>query len=168
MTRAYSISAETIAQENERVGGDLEKFDVSRVIQLDELKLREMGPRDVHLRVLVVSAEHNVDHAALADQGYRGPHRRKHEASQPLLGAFLNDEGLSLMLLQEPAQREEIPQKADRPESSAQFQRVAHGHAEVLHSVAKLAEHTLTLLELGLRPSERGIQLHFRERNLVS
>ena len=67
MTRAYSISAETIARENERVGGDLEKFDVSRVIQLDELELREMGSRDVHLRVLVVSAEHNVDHAALAD-----------------------------------------------------------------------------------------------------
>ena len=67
MTRAYSISAETIAQENQRVGGDLEKFDVSRVIQLDELELREMGSRDVHVRVLVVSAEHNVDHAALAD-----------------------------------------------------------------------------------------------------
>jgi crotonyl-CoA carboxylase/reductase len=49
------------------VGGDLEKFDVSRVIQLDELSLREMGPRDVHLRILAVSAEHNVDHAALAD-----------------------------------------------------------------------------------------------------
>jgi NADPH:quinone reductase-like Zn-dependent oxidoreductase len=26
-----------------------------------------MGPTDVHLRILVVSAEHNVDHAALAD-----------------------------------------------------------------------------------------------------
>ncbi len=67
MPRAYSISAEAIAEESKRVGGDLEKFDVSRVIRLDELELRPMGPRDVHLRILAVSAEHNVDHAALAD-----------------------------------------------------------------------------------------------------
>jgi NADPH:quinone reductase-like Zn-dependent oxidoreductase len=67
MPRAFAITAEAIAKESERVGGDLEKFDVSRVIQLDQLELREMGPRDVHLRILAVSAEHNVDHAALAD-----------------------------------------------------------------------------------------------------
>ncbi len=67
MPRAYSISAEAIAEESKRVGGDLEKFDVSRVIRLDELELRPMGSRDVHLRILAVSAEHNVDHAALAD-----------------------------------------------------------------------------------------------------
>jgi crotonyl-CoA carboxylase/reductase len=36
-------------------------------VKLDELELREMGPSDVHLRILAVSAEHNVDHAALAD-----------------------------------------------------------------------------------------------------
>jgi NADPH:quinone reductase-like Zn-dependent oxidoreductase len=37
------------------------------MIRLDELALRALGPRDVHLRILAVSAEHNVDHAALAD-----------------------------------------------------------------------------------------------------
>jgi crotonyl-CoA carboxylase/reductase len=67
MPRAFSISVESIAAERERVGGDLEKFDVARVIRLDELELRPLGPRDVRLRILAVSAEHNVDHAALAD-----------------------------------------------------------------------------------------------------
>jgi NADPH:quinone reductase-like Zn-dependent oxidoreductase len=65
--RAYSIRAEDIARERERVGGDLEKFDVARVIKLDELELRPLGTRDVHLRILAASGEHNVDHAALAD-----------------------------------------------------------------------------------------------------
>ena len=67
MPRAYSISVDAIAAERRRVNDDLEQFDVSRVIELDELALRPMGPRDVHLRILAVSAEHNVDHAALAD-----------------------------------------------------------------------------------------------------
>src|SRR5499427_10872291 len=67
MPRAYSISVDAIAAERRRVNDDLERFDVSRVIKLDELALRPMGPRDVHLRILAVSAEHNVDHAALAD-----------------------------------------------------------------------------------------------------
>ena len=67
MPRAYSISAESIAAERKRVDGDLTKFDVSRVIRIDEAQLRPLGPRDVRLRMLAVSAEHNVDHAALAD-----------------------------------------------------------------------------------------------------
>ncbi len=67
MPRAYSSSADAIAEESKRVGGDLEKFDVSRVIRLDDIELRPTGSRDVHLRILAVSAEHNVDHAALAD-----------------------------------------------------------------------------------------------------
>src|SRR5262249_1174443 len=67
MPRAFSISAEAIAAERARVGGDLGRFDVGRVIRLDEVKLRPLGARDVHLRILAVSAEHNVDHAALAD-----------------------------------------------------------------------------------------------------
>lgn len=67
MPKAFSITADAIAAERARVGDDLDSFDVSRVIQLDELTLREMGPRDVHLRILAVSAEHNVDHSALAD-----------------------------------------------------------------------------------------------------
>ncbi|HEY5657713.1 MAG TPA: zinc-binding dehydrogenase [Myxococcota bacterium] len=67
MPKAFAITTDAIAAERARVGDDLESFDISRVIQLDELELREVGPRDVHLRILAVSAEHNVDHAALAD-----------------------------------------------------------------------------------------------------
>jgi len=67
MPRAFSISAESIEAERKRVGGDLDKFDVARVIRLEPVELRAMGARDVKLRILAVSAEHNVDHAALAD-----------------------------------------------------------------------------------------------------
>jgi len=65
--RAYCITAEAVAREKERVGGDLDQMDVANVIQLDKLELRDMGPNDVHVRMLAVSGEHNVDHAALAD-----------------------------------------------------------------------------------------------------
>ena len=67
MPRAFSISVDAIAAERKRVDDDLSQVDVSRIIALDELELRAMGPSDVHLRILAVSAEHNVDHAALAD-----------------------------------------------------------------------------------------------------
>jgi len=67
MPRAYSITAGAIAEERKRVNNDLSQFDIARVIRLDDLTLRPMGRRDVHLRILAVSAEHNVDHAALAD-----------------------------------------------------------------------------------------------------
>jgi NADPH:quinone reductase-like Zn-dependent oxidoreductase len=67
MPRAFSISATDIAAERERIGGDHDKFDFSNVLKLDDLTLRPMGARDVHLRILAVSAEHNVDHAVLAD-----------------------------------------------------------------------------------------------------
>ena len=67
MPRAYSITAEAIAEERKRVNNDLSQFDIARVIRLDDLTLRPMGRRDVQLRILAVSAEHNVDHAALAD-----------------------------------------------------------------------------------------------------
>ncbi len=67
MTRAYSISVEDVTAERARVNEDLSQVDISRVIALDELELAEMGRRDVHLKILVVSGEHNVDHAALAD-----------------------------------------------------------------------------------------------------
>jgi NADPH:quinone reductase-like Zn-dependent oxidoreductase len=67
MPRAYSISVGAIAAERKRVNDDLSRVDVSRILALDELELREMGSADVHLRILAVSAEHNVDHAALAD-----------------------------------------------------------------------------------------------------
>jgi len=67
MPRAYSIHADAIAQERARVGDDLAKFDISRVIRLDTLELRDPAAGEVHVRILAVSAEHNVDHAALAD-----------------------------------------------------------------------------------------------------
>jgi crotonyl-CoA carboxylase/reductase len=66
-TRAYCITTEAVAREAERAGGDFAKVDVSKVIALDELELRPVGPRDVRMKVLAVSAEHNIEHAALAD-----------------------------------------------------------------------------------------------------
>jgi crotonyl-CoA carboxylase/reductase len=67
MPRAYSITAEAIAAERKRVNDDLNQFDIASVIRLDEVSLRALGPNDVKLRILAASAEHNVDHAALAD-----------------------------------------------------------------------------------------------------
>jgi crotonyl-CoA carboxylase/reductase len=45
----------------------MDQFDVSRVIALDSVELREVGHADVRIRILAASVEHNVDHAALAD-----------------------------------------------------------------------------------------------------
>ena len=67
MPRAFSISATDIAAEQQRTGGDHDKFDFANVLKLDTVTLRPMAARDVHLRILAVSAEHNVDHAVLAD-----------------------------------------------------------------------------------------------------
>jgi crotonyl-CoA carboxylase/reductase len=67
MAQQFAIRAEDIAEEHARVKGDLDKFDYSRVVRLDELELAPVGPRDVHLRILAVAVEHNVDHAASAD-----------------------------------------------------------------------------------------------------
>ena len=67
MTRAYSISADAIAAERKRVNDDVERIDINNVIALDTLALPAVGPRDVKLRILVVSAEHNLTHAATAD-----------------------------------------------------------------------------------------------------
>jgi NADPH:quinone reductase-like Zn-dependent oxidoreductase len=67
MVKAYSISATDITAEKERTGGDVSKIDFANILKLDRLELRAMGPRDVHLRILAVSGEHNVDHAILAD-----------------------------------------------------------------------------------------------------
>lgn len=66
-TRAYSISASDVVKERERVGNDYNKVDAANVFKLDELELREVGPHDVKLRILAVSAEHNIDHAVVAD-----------------------------------------------------------------------------------------------------
>jgi NADPH:quinone reductase-like Zn-dependent oxidoreductase len=67
MTRAYAITTEAIAAETEASGGDVSDVDVSKVIALDDLELRTVGARDVRMKVLAVSAEHNIDHAATAD-----------------------------------------------------------------------------------------------------
>jgi NADPH:quinone reductase-like Zn-dependent oxidoreductase len=66
-TRQYAITREAIAAENERVKGDLSQVDVSKVIALDTIELRDVAANDVRLKILAVSGEHNVDHAALAD-----------------------------------------------------------------------------------------------------
>ena len=67
MSRAYAITAEAIATERTRVDDDLDRVDIASVIALDELALPDLQPRDVKLRILAVSAEHNIAHAALAD-----------------------------------------------------------------------------------------------------
>ncbi len=64
---AYAITAEAVAAERKRVNDDLEQVDIARVVALDTLELPPVGPTDVHLKILAVSGEHNVDHAALAD-----------------------------------------------------------------------------------------------------
>ncbi len=65
--KAFSISAEAIAAERKRVNDELDQVDIARVVALDTIELPDPGPSDVRMRVLAVSAEHNVDHAALAD-----------------------------------------------------------------------------------------------------
>jgi crotonyl-CoA carboxylase/reductase len=65
--RAYSISTDAIAAERDRVGGNPSDMDVSKVVALDTIELRDVGPTDVHMRIIAASAEHNIDHAATAD-----------------------------------------------------------------------------------------------------
>lgn len=67
MTKAYAITATAIEEERARVDNDLGEFDISNVLALDELELDELKPNSVHMRILAVSAEHNVAHAAVAD-----------------------------------------------------------------------------------------------------
>jgi crotonyl-CoA carboxylase/reductase len=67
MSRSYAITAEAIANERARVDDDLDRVDIASIIALDELELADVKPHDVKIRVLVVSAEHNIAHAALAD-----------------------------------------------------------------------------------------------------
>jgi crotonyl-CoA carboxylase/reductase len=66
-TRAYSISSSDVVKERERVGNDFDKIDAANVLKLDELTLRAPRPHDVRLKILAVSAEHNIDHAVIAD-----------------------------------------------------------------------------------------------------
>ncbi len=64
--RAYAIATDAIAAEKDRAG-NTEDMDISNVVALDKLELRDVGPSDVRFKVLAVSAEHNINHAALAD-----------------------------------------------------------------------------------------------------
>lgn len=66
-TNAYSISTEDISAEHARSADAKIDFDISRVVKLDKNELRSLGEHDVYLKILAVSGEHNVDHAALAD-----------------------------------------------------------------------------------------------------
>jgi NADPH:quinone reductase-like Zn-dependent oxidoreductase len=64
--RAYAIATDAIAAEKERAG-NTDDMDITNVVHLDKLDLRDVGPNDVRFKVLAVSAEHNINHAALAD-----------------------------------------------------------------------------------------------------
>jgi crotonyl-CoA carboxylase/reductase len=64
--RAYAIATDAIAAEKDKAG-NTEDMDITNVIALDKLELRDVGPNDVRFKVLAVSAEHNINHAALAD-----------------------------------------------------------------------------------------------------
>lgn len=67
MPRAYAIAAEAIKAESERTKGNPADYRISNIVKLDEVQLRPVGPVDVKIRILAVSAEHNINHAALAD-----------------------------------------------------------------------------------------------------
>ena len=67
MSRAFSISTASIAAEQQRIAGNPDAFDISRVVKLDTIEVRPVGLTDVHLKILAVSGEHNINHAALAD-----------------------------------------------------------------------------------------------------
>ncbi len=62
--RAYSIAAEDIERETARVGGHYEDFDLTRVLKLENLTLPPVGAGDIRVRILAVSAEYNIVHAA--------------------------------------------------------------------------------------------------------
>jgi len=66
-TAAYAITSHDIEAERRRAGGDPAKMDLSRIIVLRQRELPALGRRDVKLKILAVSAEHNVSHAAAAD-----------------------------------------------------------------------------------------------------
>lgn len=67
MPRAYAITAEAIKAEHERTKGKPESYRISNILKLEESQLRDMGANDCRIRILAVSAEHNINHAALAD-----------------------------------------------------------------------------------------------------
>jgi NADPH:quinone reductase-like Zn-dependent oxidoreductase len=66
-TRSYVITKDAIHRERQRTLTEGSTFDASRVIELVERPLELVGPIDVKLRILAVSIEHNVTHAAAAN-----------------------------------------------------------------------------------------------------
>ena len=64
---AYAITTDAIAAETARAKKNGGAFDVARVLTLETLTLPALGANDVRLKILAVSAEHNIDHASTAD-----------------------------------------------------------------------------------------------------
>jgi len=67
MVRAYAITADAISQERERTKDNPDDYSIANIVRLEDLELPPVGPTDVRLRILAVSAEHNINHAATAD-----------------------------------------------------------------------------------------------------
>jgi len=67
MSKAWILRAGEIEREWRRVDGDAQRFEIPRVLSLEERELPAPAPRQVRVRVLAASIEHNVLHAALAD-----------------------------------------------------------------------------------------------------
>jgi NADPH:quinone reductase-like Zn-dependent oxidoreductase len=66
-TSCYAVTSDAIDRERNRPGIQDGRIDLSRVIHLCDRPLSPVGPHDVELEILAVSAEHNVAHAALGD-----------------------------------------------------------------------------------------------------
>lgn len=67
MPRSFAIESRAIHEELSRVDGDRTKFEFERVVKLEPISFPPEGAHDVRVRILAVSVEHNVVHAALAD-----------------------------------------------------------------------------------------------------
>jgi NADPH:quinone reductase-like Zn-dependent oxidoreductase len=87
LVRVYALSTTAINDEWKRVGGSREAFDVRRVLRAEEVDAQPLGESDVRVRVLIVSAEYNVVHAALADVvDIAAAHGGKHYPGNSFLG----------------------------------------------------------------------------------
>ncbi len=64
---AYSITTDAIAAEKERADRSNEDIDVAKILTIDTLDLPALKPTEVRMKILAVSAEHNIDHAVTAD-----------------------------------------------------------------------------------------------------
>jgi len=88
--RAYTLSTTDIADEWKRVGNSRDAFDVRRVLRAEQIDAQSLGEKDVRVRVLIVSAEYNVVHAALADVvDIAAAHGGKHYPGNSFLGEVI-------------------------------------------------------------------------------